>query len=242
MSLHRIFAKKNVDGNINIDIADINHLVKVLNIKVGELIEIVINKEVFLCKVTSIENFNVEIIKKVDFNAELDCYIRLIYCIPKGDKLDLVIQKCTELGVNEIVLLNSERCVAKISDEKKLKKLIRFQEIAKNASEQSHRNSIPKIELILKSINDIYIYQANEFNYIAYENEHKSNYNKLLDDLPILRGKTINLLVGPEGGFSEREVEIANSFNFKNITLGKRILRSETAAIALIALLNFYLN
>ena len=243
MSYHRLFAFLNENNEIIFSEPDEKHLLKVLNYQIGEKVEVVINKELYLAEIISISPIlKARAIEKIDFDPELNAFVRLIYSIPKGDKLDLVVQKATELGVGEIVLLNSERCIAKITKEKKEKKIKRLREIAKNAAEQSHRLIVPKIELVLNDIDDLSIYKDNEFNYIAYEKEFSSKTNVLLDDLDKLNGKEVNVLVGPEGGFSEKEVEIANLFNFKNISLGKRILRSETAAIALLSLFNFYLN
>ena len=214
-----------------------------MNFQKGKKVEDVGNKELYLAEIISVSPIlKAKAVEKINFDPELTSFVRLIYSIPKGDKLDLVVQKATELGVSEIVLLNSERCIAKITKEKKDKKLKRLNEIAKNAAEQSHRLIIPTIELVLDNISELSLYKENNFNYIAYEKEFSSKNNVLIDDLENLNDKIINVLVGPEGGFSEKEVEIANSFYFKNISLGKRILRSETAAIALLSLFNFYLN
>lgn len=243
MSYHRLFASFDENNEIIFTDADTKHLLKVLNFQIGKKVEVVVNKELYLAEIISVSpSLKAKAVEKINFDPELTSFVRLIYSIPKGDKLDLVVQKATELGVSEIVLLNSERCIAKITKEKKDKKLKRLNEIAKNAAEQSHRLIVPTIELVLDNINELSFYKENNFNYIAYEKEFSSKNNVLIDDLENLNDKIINVLVGPEGGFSEKEVEIANSFNFKNISLGKRILRSETAAIALLSLFNFYLN
>ena len=243
MSYHRLFASFDENNEIIFTDADTKHLLKVLNFQIGKKVEVVVNKELYLAEIISVSPIlKAKAVEKINFDPELTSFVRLIYSIPKGDKLDLVVQKATELGVSEIVLLNSERCIAKITKEKKDKKLKRLNEIAKNAAEQSHRLIVPTIELVLDNINELSLYKENNFNYIAYEKEFSSKNNVLIDDLENLNDKIINVLVGPEGGFSEKEVEIANSFYFKNISLGKRILRSETAAIALLSLFNFYLN
>lgn len=219
---------------------DIFHIEKVMRMKINDEFELVFNKEVFLAKIISFNPFKYEIVKKIEENNELNGYLRLMYCIPKGEKIDLVIQKATELGVNEIVLINSKRCVAKIDKNNKDKKLIRFNKIIKEASEQSKRTSLMKLTDIIdyKEINQ---YKA-DFSYIAYENESKNGEIKILNNLNDLKGKTINILIGPEGGFDKEEVDYAMENGYNLTSLGKRILRSETACLSLISLLSYYLN
>lgn len=219
---------------------DIFHIEKVMRMKINDEFELAFNKEVFLAKIISFNPFKYEIVKKIEENNELNGYLRLMYCIPKGEKIDLVIQKATELGVNEIVLINSKRCVAKIDKNNKDKKLIRFNKIIKEASEQSKRTSLMKLTDVIdyKEINQ---YKA-DFSYIAYENESKNGEIKILNNLNDLKGKTINILIGPEGGFDKEEVDYAMENGYNLTSLGKRILRSETACLSLISLLSYYLN
>lgn len=219
---------------------DIFHIEKVMRMKINDEFELAFNKEVFLAKIISFNPFKYEIVKKIEENNELNGYLRLMYCIPKGEKIDLVIQKATELGVNEIVLINSKRCVAKIDKNNKDKKLIRFNKIIKEASEQSKRTSLMKLTDVIdyKEINQ---YKA-DFSYIAYENESKNDEIKILNNLNDLKGKTINILIGPEGGFDKEEVDYAMENGYNLTSLGKRILRSETACLSLISLLSYYLN
>ena len=142
--MQRYFLKK--ENNYLLTNDDIFHILKVMRMKLFDNFEIVNNEGAFLVKITSITPFLYEIVKKIDENNEINGYIRLLYCIPKGEKLDLVIQKSVELGVNEVVLINSSRSIAKIDNKNKEKKLERFSKIIKEASEQSKRDKLMKLD------------------------------------------------------------------------------------------------
>ena len=124
--MQRYFASLNKNKEIVIANDDIFHILKVMRMKKGDRFELNLDGEIYLCELASQSPFLYEIISKKEENHEINGYIRLLYCLPKGEKVDLVIQKAVELGVNEIVLINSERSIAKITNENKEKKLIRF--------------------------------------------------------------------------------------------------------------------
>lgn len=228
-----------INGDIVISNDDVFHITKVMRMKVGERFEINSNNQIHLCEVTSLNPFNYKIIDINTENNEIDGYIRLLYCIPKGDKTDLVIQKSTELGVSEIVLINSERSVAKIDSKNKDKKIERFKKIIKEASEQSKRTKLLKLNDVI-SFNDISKYPG-DINLIAYE-KSELNLEEVEEILHNAKGKTVNIIVGAEGGISLKELEIAKKAGYKEISLGKRILRSETACIYILSLLSFYMD
>lgn len=154
----------------------------------------------------------------LDENNELDCQITCILSLIKADKLELCIQKLTELGVKRIVPFNAVRSVVRIKDDKKL---IRLRKIAREAAEQSHRNMIPEITAAC-SLKDLDRYMS-EHNYICYESEKKIS--------EIETGASLTYIIGPEGGFDPREYEEICSKGFESLSLGKRILRAETAAL-----------
>ena len=154
----------------------------------------------------------------LDENNELDCDITCILSLIKSDKLELCIQKLTELGIKRIVLYDARRSVMKIRDEKKNTRLLK---IAKEAAEQSHRNKIPEIIGPCK-LKDLSQYKS-EKNYICYEAE------KNISD--INKADSITYIIGPEGGFEEEEYHQICEMEFESVSLGKRILRAETAAI-----------
>lgn len=237
--MQRYFATLDSNKNIVISSDDIFHITKVMRMSVGDEFEINVDGELKIAKLSSTNPFKFEVIKEINENHELNGYVRLLYCLPKGEKTDLVIQKAVELGCNEIVLVNSERSIAKITEDKKAKKLIRFNKIIKEASEQSKRSKLCKLADVI-SFNEIVNYPA-DFSLIAYENTQFTS-NDLILILPSLKGKTINVIIGAEGGISKKEIEIATKAGYKEISLGKRILRSETACIFILSILSLYLD
>ena len=237
--MQRYFATLDSNKNIVISSDDIFHITKVMRMSVDDEFEINVDGELKIAKLSSINPFRFEVIKEINENHELNGYVRLLYCLPKGEKTDLVIQKAVELGCNEIVLVNSERSIAKITEDKKAKKLIRFNKIIKEASEQSKRSKLCKLTDVI-SFNEIVNYPA-DFSLIAYENTQFTS-NDLISLLPSLKGKTINVIIGAEGGISKKEIEIATKAGYKEISLGKRILRSETACIFILSILSLYLD
>ena len=160
----------------------------------------------------------------------------MFFALAKGDKIDTVIQKATELGVARIVLINTERCVVKYEGKDTNKKLERFSKIAKEASEQSHRLRIPEIVGPI-NLNDVDQYMC-DVNLLAYEKVAGKT-----DNIPLeFKGNSVSAMIGPEGGFSEKEVELLQKKGFSLISLGKRILRTETAAFYILSVLGFILE
>ena len=237
--MQRYFTNFKDEKNITISNDDIFHIVKVMRMKINDQFEINNDGDIYLAQINSLAPFSFKILKKIDENHELKTKITLLYCLPKGDKIDLVLQKATELGVNQIVLVNSSRCIAKINDENKKKKLARFNKIIKEATEQCKRNNLPALKDVIK-FNEISNYQS-DLNLIAYENSKMSN-QELKDILRNFKGNTVTILIGAEGGFSKEEVEYALKNNFISISLGNRILRSETSVFNLLSILGYELE
>lgn len=237
--MQRYFTSFKDEKNITISNDDIFHIVKVMRMKINDQFEINNDGDIYLAQINSLIPFSFKILKKIDENHELKTKITLLYCLPKGDKIDLVLQKATELGVNQIVLVNSSRCIAKINDENKKKKLVRFNKIIKEATEQCKRNNLPALKDVIK-FNEISNYQS-DLNLIAYENSKMSN-QELKDILRNFKGNTVTILIGAEGGFSKEEVEYALKNNFISISLGNRILRSETSVFNLLSILGYELE
>ncbi len=236
--MQRYFAKK-INENIILNENDIFHIQKVMRMKAGDKFQVVIDNEAFITEIISFNPFSFKITDKITNSPELSGYIRLLYCLPKGEKLDLVIQKAVELGVKEIVLVNSSRCVRKIEAKDQEKKLSRFNKIIKEASEQCKRVELVKLTDII-DYKDINKYCA-EKSFIAYENSNEE-LSSLYDDFKDIDKKTINILIGSEGGFSLEEVEYAIKCGYKSISLGNRILRSETSCFYALSLLSFFME
>jgi len=214
-----------------------HHIINVMRHKDNDEVICVYKKEFYRVSLL-IEQKNVigNIINKLEINNELSAHINLIYGIPKGEKLELVLQKSTELGVSEITLFNSERSIVKFDPKKIDNKYERFNKIIKNAAEQSKRNIIPVLNKPI-SIDKI---PVDDINIIAYEEESSNDQSTLFNLLNNnLNNKKINIVIGPEGGFSENEVNYLTKKGYIRVSLGKRILRSETACLDLISKIAF---
>jgi len=204
---------------------DEHHLLNVLRSKVGEKIEAVSCGLLYLGEIESINPLKIKIVEKVDDQSELTTNVTLYYCLSKGDKNDFVIQKATELGAKRIVLVSSKRCIVKYDPKDVDKKLERYSKIAKEAAEQCHRLIVPSVEgpIDIKNIKSV---MKEEHCYVAFEENKNDNAFAVSKDMV-----SIGMLIGPEGGLENSEVDFLNSIGFKSISLGKRILRTETAAV-----------
>ena len=218
---------------------DIFHLTKVMRAKVNDQIEVVDeNRNAFLAVIKSTNPLLIEIQEPILKNNELKANVTLFFALAKSDKMELVIQKATELGTKRIVLFQGMRSVVKFSKEDFARKLPRFESIAKEAAEQCHREQIPEIKF-LSGVNDIQGEMC-ELNLFAYELE--AGKTSRLSELLSKEYKTISVIIGPEGGFDEKEATKLQELGFKNISLGKRILRCETAAIYALSVIAFNLE
>lgn len=217
--------------------SDYNHIVNVLRMKVGEEFSVSCDGKSSLCRLEEIGSDCVfaKIIKEDFKSSELKVKIYLFQGLPKADKMELIIQKCTELGVYEIIPTEMSRCVVKLDQKKKRSKTERWQSIAESAAKQSKRNIIPLVSEVvtyknaLDKINDL------DLMLVPYENEMgmKSTLTALSK---IKSGMSIGILIGPEGGFDEAEIDLAKKAGTLVISLGERILRTETAAITATAM------
>ena len=207
---------------------DVFHLTRVMRAKVGDKIEVVNEGVVYVAQINRFKPLEIDVVRRLKENNELPNNVVLIASLLKGDKMDLVLQKATELGVSEIVLLETERTVVKFKKDDRELKIERFNKILKEAAEQSRRSVIPHLFRIITfdQLRDI---DAN-VKMIAYEEEAgaTNSFNKIIDS--IKPGQKVAVLIGPEGGFAEHEVEIAMHNGYKKVSLGKRILRAETAS------------
>lgn len=223
--MQQFFVNELIENNelVSLDADVLYQLKKVLRVNNGYTFRLVDNNSnVYLCH---FENNHARIINKIIENNELDTNITVILSLIKNDKMDFAIQKLCELGVKRIVPYKAYRSVVK--EGKATNKIDRFKKIAKEACEQSHRNIIPEITNFI-NINEIKNYMS-DINVIAYENEDNIVNN--------FKCNSITILIGPEGGFDEKELEIIKNLGFNSISLGKRILRAETAAIYLTSLI-----
>lgn len=235
--MQRYFASTN-ENNIILSKDDAFHLLKVMRAKKDDKIIAIDNERLYLGKVVSLNPLIISNLGEyIEENRELQIKTTLFFALAKGDKIDFVIQKATELGVSQIVLVKTERSIVKIDNDDFKRKLSRYMMIAKEASEQCRRRKIPNIYYLdnISHIPDSYLASIN---YVAYEEDAFNKIN-LLD---IKNHQSVSLFIGPEGGLSEKEVATLTNQGFLRLSLGKRILRTETAAITGLAMINMVIE
>ena len=237
--MQRYFVSKE-NENFILSNSDFHHVKDVMRIKNdGQLICVYENKS-YLCSINYFENgYKINVIEEITKDVELNKKVILYQAVIKNDKFDLVIQKATELGVTDIVPTIFSRSVVKVDDSKKDNKLNRYEKIVKEACEQSHRLVLPVIHNYQK-VKTIKL-DEDTLGLIAYENngDYASFKNALLD---VDKYNKVAIVIGPEGGFSNDEVDYLVKNGFKNISLGKRILRSETASMYALSVIANYLE
>lgn len=233
---------------IKIEGEDVNHIKNVLRCVVGEKIEVCEKSEnpsKYICEIAGFEQNQVRcnIVNKIEDNNESNVKLHIFQGLPKAEKMELIIQKCTELGVCEFIPTQMNRCVVKMSGKDQEKKISRWQKIAEVASKQCGRDIIPNIRNIT-SLKEI----ASEINnydimLLAYENENENFLKDIIKNIK-LENKEINIgiIIGPEGGIEEKEVELLENAGAKVVSLGKRILRTETVAMVLTSIIMYELG
>ena len=234
---HFFVSEEQINGeNAYIEGSDVNHIVNVLRMKPEEELLISVKGDWdYLCKIVDIETdrVNLKVLESME-QRELPVNITLLQGIPKSDKLEMIIQKAVELGVNEIIPVKTKRVVVKIDEKKADAKVSRWNAIAESAAKQSKRSIIPKVYEPMSIDNALEIVKDFGVKLIPYENaDGIDKTRKILDNMD--KTKNIAVFIGPEGGFEESEVERIKNSGFEVITLGKRILRTETAGLALLS-------
>ncbi len=221
--------------------ADHNHIKNVLRMKTGEKFLVSDGGASHLCELESVDAASAvaRIIEENFQNTELPIKIYLFQGLPKSDKLELIIQKTVELGVTGIIPVEMNRSVVKLDEKKKSAKRERWQAIAESAAKQSKRNIIPEVFDVMTYKQAMEKARELDLLLIPYENENgmKSTAQALSE---IKSGASVGILIGPEGGFEEKEVAAAIDAGGVSISLGKRILRTETAAITSVGMCMLY--
>ena len=234
---HFFVSEEQINGeNAYIEGSDVNHIANVLRMKPGEELLISVRGDWdYLCKIVDIETdrVNLKVLESME-QRELPVHITLIQGIPQSDKLEMIIQKAVELGVSEIIPVKTKRVVVKIDEKKVDTKVNRWNAIAESAAKQSKRSIIPKVYEPMSIDNALEIVKDFGVKLIPYENaDGIDKTRRILDNMD--KTKNIAVFIGPEGGFEESEVERIKNSGFEVITLGKRILRTETAGLALLS-------
>lgn len=224
-------------GGFRISGKDHNHICNVLRMQVGDTVLVSCGGTSSLCRLARIwdDAVEAEIVEEDYRNTELPVRFYLFQGLPKGDKLELIIQKTVELGVAGIVPVEMSRCVMKLDDKKKKARKERWQSIAESAAKQSKRNVIPQVSDVLTYKQAMEKAAELDLFLVPYENERGMAETR--DALSRIKsGMSVGILVGPEGGFEEKEIELARQAGAAVISLGARILRAETAAVTAVAL------
>ena len=227
---------------------DVNHIKNVLRLAVDDDIQICnLDTSVnYTCGISKIDSEKIEcnIFNKIESKSESNIHIHVFLGIPKSDKMELIVQKCVELGIAELTPVEMRRCIAKIDEKSKDKKIARWQKISEVASKQCGRDIVPKINNVINIKNICNLTSEYDIVLLAYENEEFNTLKSELSKIKSLNKKhlKIAIIIGPEGGLDKEEVEYLKQNGSKVITLGKRILRTETVAFVLTSIIMYELG
>lgn len=233
--MQRYFINNKEDNKLILETNDIHHIKNVMRNKVGDLIECIYNEKLYICQIDDLNSNKVTIVEVKDDNNELNLDITIAIALVKEQKMDLILQKLTELGVNRIIPVKMERSIVKLDKDRFHKKKERWLKICKEASEQSKRNKIPEITDIM-TIDELGKLDFDK-KFICSTKSHENLVNKYLQDNESYA--TMIFAIGPEGGIAQSEEEKLISYDFTPISLGSRIMRVETAAIYIASITNF---
>lgn len=223
---------------------DVNHIKNVLRMKIDE--EVLVSdgfENDYYCKIYSVydDEIKLKIIKKEKAKTELSSKFVLFQGLPKSDKMEMIVQKAVELGVFEIVPVQTKRAIVKLDEKKEKAKIARWQSISNSAAKQCQRNVIPIIKPVMTFNQALTYAKELDINIIPYENfKDIKSTRKTIDN--IKEGMSVGIFIGPEGGFDQEEVKKAFEYDVKPISLGRRILRTETAGLAILSILMFNLE
>ena len=232
--MQRYFAKEKVANEFVLYDSDIHHIKNVMRYVVSDEIEVVYDDTIYLCQIKNLTPLSLEIIETYQSDSEMNISLTLAISLVNEQKMDLILQKLTELGVSSIIPVKTERSIVKLDEKKAEKKLLRWQMICKEASEQSKRTKIPNVEEIV-SINEL---SKMEYD-IKFICSLTDNSKSLKECLSNNKYKRILFTIGPEGGFTKEEETKLIDSGFIPVTLGKRVMRVETAAIYVSGIINY---
>ena len=232
------------EDKIRIQGSDVNHMKNVLRMRPGE--EVMVsdgNNRQYRCRVEDYPEGEavLAILKAGLVDTELPSRIYLFQGLPKQEKMELIVQKAVELGVCQVIPVQTRRCVVKLDAKKAAKKVQRWQQIAESAAKQAGRGYIPAVSEVMTFQEALAFSEALDIRLIPYElADGMEGTRKILDG--IRPGQSVGIFIGPEGGFEKEEVSRAVEAGAMPITLGKRILRTETAGIAVLSILMYRLE
>lgn len=234
--MQRYFAKQKTNNHFTLSEEDMYHIKTVMRMSEHDKIQVVYDAKAYLCCLENVnKNMEIRIEKKLETKENKMPKVTLFIPLLKEQKMDLILQKATELGVDKIIPIETERSIIKRKEEKEDKKLERWKRICKEASEQSYRTDIPEI-LPIQSVKNMKPIEG--LNLICSTVETEKNIRFILNSYRTC--DRINIVIGPEGGFSISEEQMWNQLGFISVSLGNRIMRVETVPLYLLSVLNFY--
>lgn len=233
--MQRYFTNVKENNHFILNKDDIYHITKVMRMRDYDNIEVVYQKKLYLCELEGVsKDIKINIIKELEQETSNFLDVTLIIPLLNENKMDLILQKATELGVSKIIPVTTERSIVKLDDKREQKKIERWNKICKEASEQSKRTDIPIVTEVL-TLNDLENLEGKKIVCSTLEKENNIRIylkkNKMCDK--------INVVVGPEGGLSKKEEELLNKMGFESISLGPRIMRVETVPLFILSILNY---
>ncbi len=233
------------DNSVIITGQDVNHIKNVLRMKQGEELAVSNGQDgrEYRCGILRMEEDRIlcELRFIKEDNVELPCRIYLFQGLPKGDKMELIIQKAVELGVYSVIPLAAKRCVVKLDEKKAASRILRWQGISESAAKQSRRAIVPEVTKVSDFSSAVKWASRMAVKLIPYElAEDMTRTRQILGRLE--PGQDVAVFIGPEGGFTEEEVRLASENGIEPVTLGKRILRTETAGLTVLSWIMYLLE
>ena len=234
--MQRYFTKQKQENQFLLSKEDSYHIKTVMRMKIGNQVEVVYNHIGYLCEILDLEEeISVRILKKQEEKNELSLPVTIVQSLVKEQKMDYILQKSTELGVSNIIVYQADRSVVKM-EEKIDKKVERWQKIMKEAAEQSKRTTVPTITFVPTLSNLVNLIDF-DIKFLCTVNEKSQNLKKVLSNL---KGSArMVFVIGPEGGFTEKEETTLMGHGFIPISLGDSVLRSETASTFIMSVVRF---
>lgn len=245
--MHQFFVRPEQIGEryIIIEGTDVNHIRNVLRMHEGEQITVCSGEDdkFYRCEIEEMqpENVRAKIMWVEESEAELPSRLILFQGLPKSDKLELIIQKAVELGVWQVVPVVTKRAVVKLDEKKALNKQKRWQAIAESAAKQCKRQHVPEVTVPMSFSEALEYAKTLDVKLIPYELARGMEETRAVVE-KIRPGQSVGIFIGPEGGFEEEEVAEARNIGASAVTLGKRILRTETAGLTMLSVLMYHLE
>ncbi len=242
--MHRCFFETDISKGcmVTVDGDEALHITRVLRLGVGDLIEITSgNGKVYEAQINATDKKSIDVcvLRELLVDGEPKTDVSLFIGLTKSAKMELIIQKAVELGVSSVVPVEMERSVVKVKDEDK--KTQRFRRIAMEAAKQCKRSKIPFVSEPVKFTDAMNMLSNLDFSFVPYECEKQKSIREIFTGKNVF-AKSVGFIIGPEGGFSDPEAEFIKENNIQTVTLGKRILRMETAAISVLSIVMYELG